>query len=145
MNWHRREESYSFVIFCFVLFLTFFMSKKTLTILYWVSTLLLAAFILPGVFFLNSEIAVEGMQHMQAPTWLAQLVGYGQPLGILLILFLPASRSRVKEWAYVALWIVYVSAFYAHIVIDWVVAESFMPLVTLALLVCSYVCWHKLK
>ena len=59
---------------------------KTAKILYWVATILLALFILPGLFFMNSEMAQEGMKHVMAPMRLGQLAGFGQPLAILLIL-----------------------------------------------------------
>jgi hypothetical protein len=95
---------------------------KTTKILYRVSTILLALFILPGFFYLNSEMAKQGMLHIGAPAWLGHLVGYGQPLGILLIL-IPMVWHRLKERAYVALGIIYLGALYAHLIIDWICSD----------------------
>ena len=36
-------------------------------IIYWVSTGILALFILPGIFFLNSSMAIEGTKHLGMP------------------------------------------------------------------------------
>lgn len=63
-------------------------SQKTSRILYRVTTLALAGFILPGLFFMNSDMAVEGMVHvwLTDAVWLQQLVWYGQPLAIIAII-----------------------------------------------------------
>lgn len=112
-------------------------------ILYWVSTGLLAAFILPGIFFVNSEMAIEGTRHLGLPEWLRLEVGIATFLGGL-VLILPGWPHRVKEWAYVGLGIVYISALIAHFSVDGIVLMSFTPLVTFALLVISYISYHKI-
>lgn len=118
-------------------------NNKTTKIIYWVATVLLALFVLPGVFYLNSEMAKEGMLHIGAPARLGHLVGYGQPLGMLLVL-LPWTIARLKEWAYVGLGIIYIGALYAHLVVDGFVWMSFTPVITFALLLISYITRHKL-
>lgn len=52
------------------------MSKKTVTILYWITTGLIALFHIPGIFFMNSEMAIEGMKHVQLDgiIWLQQIL-----------------------------------------------------------------------
>jgi hypothetical protein len=40
------------------------MSTKTAKIVFWVSTIILALFILPGLFYMNSELAQEGTAHL---------------------------------------------------------------------------------
>lgn len=118
---------------------------KTAKVLYWVTTILLALFILPGLFFMDSELAKEGMAHVQAPLRLGQLAGWGQPLAILLIL-IPGAWKRLKEWAYVGLGLVYIGAFYAHLTIDGVAnMNTIMALGLFAVLLVSYVCWHKIS
>jgi hypothetical protein len=119
-------------------------SSKKVKIIYWVSTGLIALFVLPGVFFLNSPIAIEGIKHLGLPEWFRWEVGIGQPIGAILLI-LPMVGKRLKEWAYVALGIVYVSAFIAHLVVDGVKADSFMPLVTLGILGTSYIYYHKMN
>ena len=116
--------------------------KKSDKIIYWVSTSLLAAFILPGIFFLNSPIAKEGMAHLGLPNWFAMEAGIGGFIGGL-ILIIPMWK-RIKEWAYVALGITYLSALIAHLSVDGVKAGSFAPLITFAILLFSYIYYHKI-
>ena len=48
-----------------------------------------------------------------------------------LILIIPQIGKRIKEWAYVAFGITYISAFIVHMAVDGIVPMSFAPLVTL--------------
>ncbi len=116
---------------------------KTYRIIYWISTGLLALFLLSGAFFMNSQMAIEGTRHLGLPEWFRWELNIGHLIaGILLIT--PVGK-RIKEWNYVALGIDYISALIAHLAIDGPVPVSFSPLVTMALLVVSYVYYHKLK
>ena len=117
-------------------------SKKT-KIIYWVTTGLLALFILPGIFFMKSEMALEGTKHLGLPNWLHVEVGIGQFIGGL-ILIIPVINARIKEWAYVGIGIVYLSALIAHLSVDGVIAMSFLPLVFFVLLIISYVYFRKI-
>ncbi|PYF72648.1 DoxX family protein [Pedobacter nutrimenti] len=119
------------------------MNLKSVKITYWASTVLLALFILPGIFFINSPMAQEGTKHLQLPHWFSMEVGIGCFIGGL-ILIVPGLPVRIKEWAYVALGIVYVSALIAHLSVDGLVPMSFMPLVVFAVLLVSYVSYHKI-
>lgn len=112
-------------------------------IIYWISTGLLAIFILPGIFFINSEMAIEGVQHLGLPEWLRYEVSIASFLAGL-VLVLPVWK-RMKEWAYTGLGFVYISALIAHLSVDGIVPMSFFPLVTFALLLVSYVYYHKLQ
>jgi len=119
-------------------------TSKFISIVYWVSTGLLALFILPGIFFINSPMAQEGTRHLGLPNWFRLELGIGSFIGGLIIL-LPFVGKRFKEWAYVALGIVYISAFIAHLEIDGLIPMSFTPLVTFAFLLISYLTYHKLN
>jgi hypothetical protein len=112
-------------------------------IIFWITTGLLGLFILPGAFFMNSEMAIQGAQHLGVPEWLRWEVSIGTLLAGL-ILVIPKLPRRLKEWNYVALGIVYVSALIAHLTVDGFVFASFMPVITFGLLVTSYVYYHKL-
>jgi uncharacterized membrane protein YphA (DoxX/SURF4 family) len=85
-------------------------------VIYWVSTALIGLPAISGIFFLNSEMAKEGMKHMQMPQWFAYESGIGSFLGGLIIL-IPLWK-RLKEWNYVALGIMYLSAFIGHLALD---------------------------
>ena len=119
------------------------MITKKDKIIYWVATGILALFILSGIFFINSPIAIEGTKHLGLPEWFRWEVSIGNIIGGL-ILILPMIGCRVKEWGYVALGIVYVSALIAHLSVDGFIPMSFMPLVTFALLLVSYLYYHKI-
>ena len=74
---------------CYFLFSTYrIMTLKTTKIIYRVATLALAAFILPGLFFMNSELAIEGLKHvgLTDALRLQQLLGYASPVAILAII-----------------------------------------------------------
>ncbi|RZK92292.1 MAG: DoxX family protein [Pedobacter sp.] len=117
--------------------------KKSIKVAYWVSTGLLALFILPGVFFMNSPEAQEGTKHLGIPQWLALEIGIGHFIGGL-ILILPFIGKRIKEWAYVGCGIKYISALIGHLAVDGPVAVSFSPLVIFGLLLISYFTYHQL-
>jgi len=120
------------------------MSTKILKITYWTSTGLLALFILPGIFFINSPMAKEGAAHLLIPGWLATTVGIGSFIGGL-ILIIPRLPAWLKEWGYVGLGIVYFSALIGHLAIDGLIPMSFAPLLNLVILIFSYFTYHKLR
>lgn len=116
-------------------------SKVTL-ITYWITTALIALFELSGAFYINSEIAKEGMRHLQLPDWFRWEVSIGHIIGgILLVVPVP---PRIKEWVYVAFGIDFISAFIAYMAIDGFGANAMSPVAMLLLLVVSYVCYHKI-
>jgi hypothetical protein len=119
------------------------MNNKAVKIVYWISTGLLAAFILMGVFFINSKAAKDGTAHLQIPNWLAMEVGIGQPIGALLLI-IPWVGKRIKEWAYVAIGIVYISALIGHLAIDGIGPEAGMAFVLFLVLLVSYGCYHSI-
>lgn len=118
--------------------------SKLISNLYFVSTGVLALFILPGIFFINSPMAQEGTKHLGLPNWFRLELGVASFIGGF-ILIIPIIGKRIKEWAYVGLGIVYISAFIAHLSVDGIVPMSFTPLVTFAFLLTSYLTYHKIK
>ena len=117
---------------------------KKYKIMYWVSTIALALFILPGAFYINSEMAIEGTRHLGLPEWFRWEVSIANIIAGI-ILLLPFFGKRIKEWAYVGLGIVYISALIAHLSVDGVIPMSFAPVVTFVILIVSYVSYHKIK
>lgn len=120
------------------------MKPKSIKIIYWITTGLLAVFILPGIFFLNSPMAQEGTKHLGFPHWFSMEVGIGSFIGGL-ILIIPGLPARLKEWNYVALGIIYISALIAHLSVDGLAPASFSPLLPFALLLISYICYHRIN
>lgn len=116
---------------------------KASKIIYWVSTLIIALFELSGAFFINSQTAIDGMHHLQLPDWFRWEVSIGHIIGgILLIIPIP---KRIKEWTYVAFGIDFISAFIAYASIDGINGNTFFPIVMLAILIVSYIYYHRIK
>jgi len=118
-------------------------NNKANKILYWISTILLALFIIPGIFFLNSEMALEGTKHMGMPMWFHWELGIGKFIGGILLI-LPFIPNRLKEWTYVAFGIDFISAFIGNAAVDGFQASVLFPIVTMILLIVSYVTWHRI-
>lgn len=111
-------------------------------IIYWISTGLLSLWEISGAFFMNSQMAIDGMHHLQLPDWFRWEVSIGHLIGgILLIIPL---HKRIKEWVYVAFGIDFISAIIAYLAIDGISANAFSPLIVLFLLIVSYIYYHKL-
>ncbi len=113
-------------------------------IIYWITTGALGLFILPGIFYINSQMAIEGTQHLGLPEWFRWEASIASFLGGL-ALVLPFINKRLKEWAYVGLGITYISALIAHLSVDGLIAMSFAPIVTFIFLAISYIYYHKLN
>ena len=113
-------------------------------ILYWATTGLTSVMSIMGIFFMNSPQAAEGAKHLGLPTWFHTELTIGKCIGGLIII-LPFVPSRIKEWAYVALGIDMLSAFIALMAVDGPVPMSFSPFLAFALLLGSYVSFHRLN
>lgn len=112
-------------------------------IIYWISTGIIALFIIPGVFYLNSQMALDGTKHLGLPMWFHWELGIAKFIAAILIV-LPFTPKRIKEWAYVGLGIDFFSATIAHIAVDGISAMAFFPLLMFAILAVSYIYHHKL-
>ncbi|MGN6803674.1 MAG: DoxX family protein [Ginsengibacter sp.] len=112
-------------------------------IIFWISTGLIALFELSGAMFMNSQMAIDGMHHLQLPDWFRWEVSIGHLIGGFLLV-IPVGR-RIKEWVYVAFGIDFISAFIAYLSIDGWVGNTISPLVMLTLLVVSYTYYHKMQ
>lgn len=117
---------------------------KTTKILYWISTGLLAIFILPGIFFLKSKMALDGTAHLGLPLWFHYELGIAKFIGGLLLI-LPLFPKWLKEWVYVAFGIDFISAMIAIIAVDGLTGMWYSPLVAFILLVISYRTYHKMQ
>jgi uncharacterized membrane protein YphA (DoxX/SURF4 family) len=118
-------------------------STKKNKIIYWISTGIIASFELSGAFFINSEIAKEGMRHLGLPEWFRWELSIAHIIGGLLLI-VPVNK-RLKEWVYTGFGIDFISAFIAYLSIDGLVADTFSPIIMLVLLIVSYIYYRKLK
>jgi uncharacterized membrane protein YphA (DoxX/SURF4 family) len=118
-------------------------NNKRDKIIYWIATGLIVLFELSGAFFMNSEMAKEGMRHLGLPEWFRWEVSIGHLIGAILLI-IPINK-RVKEWVYVAFGIDFISAVIAYLSVEGVTANFLSPLISFGILVVSYVYYHKLK
>jgi hypothetical protein len=119
-------------------------TNKTTKIVYWVSTGIIAAFILPGIFYIGSKMALEGTAHLGLPLWFHYELSIAKFIGAL-VLILPFFSKRIKEWAYAGLAIDFISATIAHLAVDGVSSMWYFPLVFVVILIISYQSYHKLQ
>ena len=111
-------------------------------LIYWISTGILSLWEISGAFFMNSQMAIDGMHHLQLPDWFRWEVSIGHLIGG--ILLITPLHKRIKEWIYVAFGIDFISAIIAYLAIDGISANAFSPLIVLFLLLISYIYYHKL-
>ena len=124
---------------------TAIISKQTRNykIIYWISTGMIALFELSGAFFINSQMAKEGMRHLGLPEWFRWELSIAHIIGGILLL-VPVNQ-RLKEWVYIGFCIDFISAFIAYLATDGLGATTIPPIVMLAFLMASYISYHKLK
>jgi hypothetical protein len=117
---------------------------KTTKIIYWITTGIICLFSL-GAIQMNSQMAIDGANHLLIPRYLGLEASIGQLIGLLLLI-IPAVPKRFKEWAYVGFGIMYITAFIAHIAVgDPIVPYGLMALLFFAILLGSYISFHKLE
>lgn len=108
------------------------------TIIYWITTGLLAAMsLVAGFAYLSGgPQAVQGFAHVGYPQQLRIILGIAKPLGGIALLM--PGLPRLKEWAYAGFTFSWIAAFVAHYLAKDG-AAAFMPLVLLVVLAVSYV------
>ncbi|HRF78580.1 MAG TPA: DoxX family protein [Flavobacteriales bacterium] len=115
---------------------------KRTNIVYWVVTALVSLqLILAGVMYFTSPEVATGFGHLGFPDYFRQELGIAKLVAAVLII-LPMVPLRVKEWTYAGVAITFLSAFIAHTSVDGV-ATAVAPVISLALLVVSYIYLHK--
>ena len=117
---------------------------KTTKIIYWISTGIICLFSL-GAIQMNSQMAIDGANHLLIPRYLGIEVSIGQLIGAVLLI-VPAIPARFKEWAYVGYGIMYITALNAHLAVgDAFIPYGIMAVIFFALLLTSYISFHKLQ
>ena len=118
---------------------------KSTKIIYWISTIIIFLFegIMP-ILTIQSAMAKEGIRHLGYPDYFGPMLTGFKVLGTL-VLILPQVHSRVKEWAYAGLAFDFIAAFISIAVIDGISAVTFFPIIALAILIISYITFHKLQ
>jgi len=117
---------------------------KTTKIIYWTTTSIICLFSL-GAIQMNSQMAIDGANHLHIPRYLGLEVSIGQLIGLVLLI-VPAIPARFKEWAYVGYGIMYLTALNAHMAVgDSFIPFGIMSVIFFGLLLTSYISFHQLQ
>ncbi len=113
--------------------------------MFWAATTLIFLFegVMPLLTF-NSDMAKDGIRHLGYPDYFGPALVVFKVLGAL-ALIIPKVPKRIKEWAYAGFAFDFIFATISHGAVDGLTGEAFFPLVVLAVLVVSYVYYHKLS
>ena len=118
---------------------------KSTKIVYWTTTILIFLFegVMPALTS-NSEAARQGISHLGYPEYFRNILTVFKVLGALGLL-LPFVKGRVKEWVYAGFAFDFVFAFISLAAVDGFKGLTFFPLIVLAVLIVSYITYHKLE
>jgi hypothetical protein len=114
-------------------------------IIFWTSTSIIA--LLEGVMpalTSQTELAKEGIRHLGYPEYFGNALVVFKVLGVI-ALIVPQVPKRVKEWAYAGFAFDFIFAAISHGAVDGINGQTFFPLVILAILIVSYVYYHKIN
>ncbi len=118
---------------------------KTTKIIFWTTTILIFLFegVMPALTS-QSELAKEGIRHLGYPEYFGNALVVFKILGVL-ALIIPQVPGRIKEWAYAGFAFDFIFASISHFAVDGIDFNGFFPLIVLAILVVSYVTYHKIQ
>lgn len=113
-------------------------------IFYWIATSIVAlSGLMAGIMYFGSPYIVKEFKNLGFPDYFRIELAIANILGSFAII-LPMVSGRIKEWAYVGFAITFISATTAHSAVEGV-PQAISPLVSLLVLVISYVYFNKLK
>jgi hypothetical protein len=92
----------------------------------------------------QTELAKEGIKHLGYPEYFGNALVVFKILGVL-ALIIPQVPGRIKEWAYAGFAFDFIFASISHFAVDGIDFQGFFPLIVLAILVVSYVTYHKIQ
>jgi len=116
---------------------------KKNNIIYWISTAFIFLFegVVPALTS-QSELAKEGIRHLGYPPYFGIAFTIFKVLGAI-VLIVPRFPPRAKEWAYAGFTFEFIFAFISNVAVDGFTGVAFLPLVIFAILIISYISYHK--
>jgi hypothetical protein len=118
---------------------------KQTKIIFWVTTTII--FLMEGLipaFTSQTELAKEGIRHLEYPAYFGNALVVFKVLGAL-ALIIPQVPKRIKEWAYAGFAFDFIFASISHGAIDGMGNfQTYFPLLFLAILITSYMAYNKL-
>lgn len=118
---------------------------KTDKIIFWTATTLIFLFegVMPALTS-QTELAKEGIRHLGYPAYFGVMLTVFKVLGAL-ALIIPQIPHTLKEWAYAGFTFDFIAASVSHWAVGGLNGLAFFPLVVLAVLMVSYIYYHKLR
>ena len=115
---------------------------KALKITYWATTAVFSLMMAFSAYaYVTQPDVKQGFVHLGFPDYFRVELAVAKLLGE--VILLAPVATRFKEWAYAGFGIVLISAFIAHTAAGDPLSMRIGPLLALALLLASYVTWHK--
>lgn len=113
-------------------------------IIFWIATAIIVLWdgVMPGLTS-HTPLAVEAIRKLGYPDYFRVMLTVFKVAGAI-ILVLPMVPARVKEWAYAGFGISLICASVSNAVVYGFGSFAIFPLVILAILVVSYIYYHKL-
>lgn len=118
---------------------------KNTKIIFWSATILIFLFqgVMPALTG-HTEMAKEGIRHLGYPEYFGTALTICKVLGAT-ALIIPAVPAAWKEWAYAGFTFDLIFACISNVAVDGFSGTAFFPLIVLAVLMASYVTYHKLN
>jgi len=118
---------------------------KTTKITYWTATVIIFLFdgLLPALIS-NTELARQGISHLGYPDYFRVMLTVFKIIGAI-VLIVPSIKGRLKEWAYAGYGINFICASASHCVVGDFGGQAIFPLVILAILIVSYISYHRIN
>jgi len=117
---------------------------KKATIIFYVTTTII--FLMEGLvpaLTSQTQLAKEGILHLGYPAYFGQMLVVFKVAGAI-ALILPQVPKRIKEWAYAGFAFEIIAASISHGAVDGTGNfQTWFPLLFLAILIASYVSYHK--
>ena len=119
------------------------MNKKTINVIYWISTGLILAMMLfsAASSFMETPESTKMMAAIGYRPYVLHLLAVAKVLGVIAIL--TPGFPRLKEWAYAGFTFDLIGATYSFYASGFAFKDWVFMLVLIAVLACSYIFYHK--
>lgn len=119
------------------------MQMKKDKIIFWTATIFIFLFegVMPA-FTSQTKLAKEGITHLGYPEYFGTILVVFKVIGVL-ALVIPKVPKRIKEWAYAGFAFDFIFACLSHWSVDGFGFQTIFPLLIMAVLVVSYIYYHK--
>jgi hypothetical protein len=117
---------------------------KATKIIFWSTTILIFLFqgVMPALFSQSQE-SKDGFRHLGYPLYFITVNTIFKVIGAL-VLIIPQIPARIKEWAYAGFAIDFICASASYLAVDGMGFFAMFPLIVLAVLIVSYIYYHKM-